>query len=224
MILALISRNATDIIPLGLLRSFTYTTILSTDIIKYFTDKWQYLSFNIEKLSLVLFWHETGWAISCFHPEIFPVPSLLILTRCHLPCLRPTQNDPFLQPTFSHLLPDCKVHGAHLGPVDPRRAPCWHHKPCYRGVFFQAHCIILSEVLSQGSKLQLSTIYSDNSLPPNIYIDMSPIRAFTVIVAVMAEIFLQVNHSGANFFRRNIYIYLCLCMCLYHYCAMTWHM
>ena len=24
-------------------------------------------------------------------------------------------------------------HGAHLGPVGPRWAPCWHHEPCYQG-------------------------------------------------------------------------------------------
>ena len=24
-------------------------------------------------------------------------------------------------------------HGAHLGPVDPRWAPCWPHEPCYQG-------------------------------------------------------------------------------------------
>ena len=33
--------------------------------------------------------------------------------------------------------PDNKVHGgrhgAHLGPVGPRCAPCWHHKPYYQG-------------------------------------------------------------------------------------------
>ena len=29
--------------------------------------------------------------------------------------------------------PENKVHGAHLGPVGPRRAPCWPHEPCYQG-------------------------------------------------------------------------------------------
>ena len=24
-------------------------------------------------------------------------------------------------------------HGAHLGPVVPRWAPCWRHEPCYQG-------------------------------------------------------------------------------------------
>ena len=26
-------------------------------------------------------------------------------------------------------------HGAHLGPVGPRWAPCWPHEPCYQGCF-----------------------------------------------------------------------------------------
>ena len=27
----------------------------------------------------------------------------------------------------------CGQHGAHLGPVGPRWAPCWPHEPCYQG-------------------------------------------------------------------------------------------
>ena len=27
-------------------------------------------------------------------------------------------------------------HGAHLGPVGPRWAPCWSHKPCFQGIVF----------------------------------------------------------------------------------------
>ena len=26
-------------------------------------------------------------------------------------------------------------HGAHLGPVGPRWAPCWPHEPCYQGCY-----------------------------------------------------------------------------------------
>ena len=29
-------------------------------------------------------------------------------------------------------------HGAHLGPVGPRWAPCWRHEPCYQGCLFMA--------------------------------------------------------------------------------------
>ena len=32
-------------------------------------------------------------------------------------------------------IPESKVHGAHLGPVGPRWAPCWPHEPCYQGLF-----------------------------------------------------------------------------------------
>ena len=41
-------------------------------------------------------------------------------------------------------------HGAHLGPVGPRWAPCWPHEPCYRGLseiqlysWQHAQCILL---------------------------------------------------------------------------------
>ena len=30
-------------------------------------------------------------------------------------------------------VPDSKVHGAHLGPLGPRWAPCWPHEPCSLG-------------------------------------------------------------------------------------------
>ena len=26
-------------------------------------------------------------------------------------------------------------HGAHLGPIGPRWAPCWLHEPCYEGIY-----------------------------------------------------------------------------------------
>ena len=35
------------------------------------------------------------------------------------------------------LFPDCNVHGAHLGPVGPRWAPCWPHEPCYQSGLYQ---------------------------------------------------------------------------------------
>ena len=33
-----------------------------------------------------------------------------------------------------------KVHGAHLGPVGPRWAPCWPHQPCYQGNVLPTIC------------------------------------------------------------------------------------
>ena len=38
--------------------------------------------------------------------------------------------------------PDGKVHGAHLGPVGPRWAPCWPHQPCYQGLL--THCGLMT--------------------------------------------------------------------------------
>ena len=31
-------------------------------------------------------------------------------------------------------------HGAHLGPVGPRWAPCWPHEPCYQGYDWHKLC------------------------------------------------------------------------------------
>ena len=39
----------------------------------------------------------------------------------------------YKMPSISLRPPDSKVHGAHLGPVGPRWAPCWPHEPCYQG-------------------------------------------------------------------------------------------
>ena len=36
-------------------------------------------------------------------------------------------------------IPDSKVHGAHLGPVGPRWAPCWPHEPWSQGFFANTH-------------------------------------------------------------------------------------
>ena len=32
------------------------------------------------------------------------------------------------------IIPDSKVHGAHLGPIGPRWAPCWPQELCYLGL------------------------------------------------------------------------------------------
>ena len=39
-------------------------------------------------------------------------------------------------------------HGAHLGPVGLRRAPCWPHEPCYQGN--------LSAVVADNKRLSIS--------------------------------------------------------------------
>ena len=55
--------------------------------------------------------------------------------------ISPGHQQPWYWPCLHgifHLMcacPDSKVHGAHLGPVGPRWAPCWHHGPSYQGVF-----------------------------------------------------------------------------------------
>ena len=44
--------------------------------------------------------------------------------------------------------PDSKVHGAHLGPVGPRWAPWWPHKPCYQG---KAGNLLVQPAISCGN-------------------------------------------------------------------------
>ena len=41
------------------------------------------------------------------------------------------------------LSPDSKFHGTHMGPVGPSFAPCWPHRPCYRGRYYVT-CSFLS--------------------------------------------------------------------------------
>ena len=44
-------------------------------------------------------------------------------------CQQPSRYEnelPWLQGSWGQ-------HGAHLGPIGPRWAPCWHHEPCYLG-------------------------------------------------------------------------------------------
>ena len=43
-------------------------------------------------------------------------------------------------------------HGAQLGPVSPRWAPCWPHEPCYLVIFHWAFCI-------SKQKVPMSTVY-----------------------------------------------------------------
>ena len=51
----------------------------------------------------------------------------LIDKRCHPTCVS-TITIPRLQSSWGQ-------HGAHLGPVGPRWAPCWPLEPCYQGLY-----------------------------------------------------------------------------------------
>ena len=45
---------------------------------------------------------------------------------------------------------------AHLGPVDPRWAPCWPHEPCYQGTF-AIHAIHIEKFTAGSTWLWLTT-------------------------------------------------------------------
>ena len=72
-------------------------------------------------------------------------------------------------------------HGAHLGPVGPRWAPCWPHEPCYQG----------SSPLSNGQ--QFSLMKNDISFMKNDISDTSPL-ASTIILLMMTS-------SNGNIYR-----------------------
>ena len=45
----------------------------------------------------------------------------------------------------------CGQHGAHLGPVGPRLAPRWPHKPCYQGYAFpRGSCRLVNVTVRVG--------------------------------------------------------------------------
>ena len=63
--------------------------------------------------------------------------------------------------------PDSKVHGAHLGPVSPRWAPCWPHEPCYKGDFCEGNSLVTvgfpSQRASNMESVSMSRHHNDVS-------------------------------------------------------------
>ena len=55
--------------------------------------------------------------------------------------------------------PDRKVHGANLGPVGPRWAPCWPHEPCYQGTFTLIHTKSMNFVLFTAFRFSYFIIF-----------------------------------------------------------------
>ena len=53
-------------------------------------------------------------------------------------------------------------HGAHLGPIGPRWAPCCPHEPCYQG----SHCLLTMEHKSTNCEMQAWVLWSVTHLPP----------------------------------------------------------
>ena len=65
------------------------------------------------------------------------------------------------QPNPSQIAKFRGQHGAHLGPVGPRWAPCWPHEPCYQGCHYNdvIKCAIASQITSLT--IVYSIVYSD---------------------------------------------------------------
>ena len=69
------------------------------------------------------------------------------------PCSNIERNWPWLQfYTNPREQGSCDQHGAHLGPVGPRWAPCWPHELCYQGVCDKCKCYSTCTWLTFGSR------------------------------------------------------------------------
>ena len=44
-------------------------------------------------------------------------------------------------------------HGAHLGPIDPRWAPCWPHEPCHKAYRWNHVCLAAHVASSMQAKI-----------------------------------------------------------------------
>ena len=51
-------------------------------------------------------------------------------------------------------------HGAHLGPVGPRWAPCWPYEPCYQGIFYLLGFCTWYMVLMQVAYFSVGTFFT----------------------------------------------------------------
>ena len=84
--------------------------------------------------------------------------------------------------------PDSKVHGAHLGPVGPRWAPCWPHELYYQGRVPSAFSATITWALSQyknslsrygdfaykdNTAMRLCYIYNGNPHTGILYTEMA---------------------------------------------------
>ena len=67
-------------------------------------------------------------------------------------------------------------HGAHLGPVGPRLAPCWPHEPCYQGIYGKAVFDVSFQLLPKDSDMALSATIISVLPGPWFNIKMSSYR------------------------------------------------
>ena len=97
-------------------------------------------------LSLYIYSHMTVTAYQITTHRLFIRPHYWshVMGNHRFPHKVPVKRKPF----SSH--PRWGQHGAHLGPVGPRWAPCWPREPCYQGwrhyadrVGWSLHCSVL---------------------------------------------------------------------------------
>ena len=86
-------------------------------------------------------------------------------------------------------------HGAHLGPVGPRLAPCWPHEPCYQGCWSSSQ---------KGSVAALSHRWADDIVGKS---DTGVIRALPKEISLNMKRNEHLNQTLMWFYR--VYIWQC---------------
>ena len=121
--------------------------------------------------------------------------------------------------------PDSKVHGANMGPVGPRWAPCWPHEPCYQGLLFKLDFIeTLHKLINPNLGIQMISNGTGSlkchqeavtGLPVNYLYWMG----FSIMMIQSREGLFHITASlcGKGIFLRKLYKGI---FC--HYDAMPW--
>ena len=101
-------------------------------------------------------------------------------------------------------------HGAHLGPVGPRWAPCWPHEPCYRGMRSHPMCIYLpihhSRASESGLWKRVRMALYDWNMNDNVCI-FRCYKPHCVPVHVMFVFY--VKATGSNIRKSKQYVIIC---------------
>ena len=91
-------------------------------------------------------------------------------------------------------------HGAHLGPVGPRWAPCWPYEPCYQGLSYSSRTLCLGRVdVQNGWNITLRGF-----LPAIVinYCNMTHVGAHTV-TRLQGLLFLDLSHNHITYLDPN---------------------
>ena len=114
----------------------------------------------------------------------------------------PSYHITFNAPAMRHggpclkTFPGSKVHGAHLGPVGPRWAPCWPHEPCY---LVCCHIMITNGLIKEislitGDTFSLACENSGNQMRITFLITNSFYSSCSILLFIKARSPHQQSH------------------------------